>query len=92
MSKEVYNPQSGVVVELFNYWSNLMHVGDTTPDLCRYPSQTSALLRQPGGFGWQPLGNVRLLGQPTVEVITSNHDSINTEYREIQRNAQDMIL
>lgn len=75
MSKEVFDPLSGTKRELFQYWSNLMHAGDTTPDLCRYPSQTSALLRQPGGFGWQPLENTSLLDQPTVEVM--NHDAMN---------------
>ena len=55
------------VTQVFSFWAKLMVIGDASPDLCRYPSQTSILSRH--GEGWQSLTATRTLAPPTVELL-----------------------
>ena len=71
MSKEVEveNEAHGVeVVQRFDFWARLMVTGDASPDICRYPSQTSILSRN-GDPAWQALSANPNLHQPTVELL-----------------------
>ena len=55
-----------VVREVFSFWAKLMVLGAATPDVCRYPSQSSVLARQ-SGEGWQSLSTANR--PPTVELL-----------------------
>jgi hypothetical protein len=57
--------EHGGIREVFSYWSKLMVLGAASPDICRYPSQTSILSRQ--GDGWQSLALT--MRPPTVELL-----------------------
>lgn len=72
ISKEVLSAENegvraGAVTQTFSYWSKLMVVGDASPDICRYPSQTSILSRH--NEGWQTLTTTRATLPPTVELL-----------------------
>jgi hypothetical protein len=43
-------------------------IGEGTPDICRYPSQTSKLVRN-GEPAWQTLSNTRTATPPIVELL-----------------------
>lgn len=72
MSKEIIST-GGVaarvsnVTQQFSYWAKLMVVGDASPDLCRYPSQSSILSSH--GEGWQTLPTTASLQPPVVELL-----------------------
>ena len=58
-----------VIAQRYAFWARLAMLGDAADfDLCRYPSQTSVLIRQ-GVAGWQSLSNPRQIHPPTVELI-----------------------
>jgi hypothetical protein len=42
--------------------------GQGTPDICRYPSQTS-ILQMDGNGAWLPLAENRSMRAPTVELF-----------------------
>ncbi|CAB9523658.1 expressed unknown protein [Seminavis robusta] len=73
ISKEVLSTENaegvraGAVTQTFSYWSKLMVVGDASPDICRYPSQTSILARH--NEGWQTLTTTRATRPPIVELL-----------------------
>lgn len=66
-TEQAHNPRAGAVTQTFSYWSKLMVVGDASPDICRYPSQTSILARH--NEGWQTLTTTRATEPPTVELL-----------------------
>lgn len=45
MSKEVEDEATHEISQLFSFWAKLLVTGDASPDVCRYPSQTSILSR-----------------------------------------------
>lgn len=58
-----------MIAQRYAFWARLSMLGDASDyDLCRYPSQTSILIRQ-GVAGWQSLSNSRHVQPPTVELI-----------------------
>jgi hypothetical protein len=57
----------GDISQVFCFWAKLMVVGDASPNLCRYPSQTSVLLRH--GEGWQSLSTTLAVEPPIVELL-----------------------
>lgn len=62
----------GWVKQVFSFWAKLMVIGDGSPDICRYPSQTSRLMRGTGDGvqgGWQCLASTRTMTPPTVELL-----------------------
>jgi hypothetical protein len=61
VTKEVY--------QTYSFWAKLADVGDASPDVCRYPSQTSILRRDDPSFGWQSLSSTRLIQPPIVELL-----------------------
>jgi len=74
MSKEVLSTETaegdtraGAVTQTFSYWSKLMVVGEASPDLCRYPSQTSVLARH--NQRWNTLTPTLFTRTPTVELL-----------------------
>lgn len=72
MSKEVetINAETGhpEITQVFSFWAKLMVIGDATPDICRYPSQTSILSRN-GDPAWQSLSSTRTIAHPLVELL-----------------------
>lgn len=54
-------------VEVFSYWAKLMVIEDTSPDICRYPSQSSILARL--NEGWQGLYTTGSMRSPTIELL-----------------------
>jgi hypothetical protein len=58
---------AGEVVQIFSFWSKLLVIGDASPDVCRYASQSSILERHQEG--WQSLGTTRATQPPTVELF-----------------------
>ncbi|KAG7362202.1 F-box domain containing protein [Nitzschia inconspicua] len=64
-SEEDHEIEQDGIREVFSYWSKLMVLGAASPDVCRYPSQTSILSRQ--GDGWQSLAVTQR--PPTVELL-----------------------
>mmetsp|Transcript_51876 Transcript_51876/g.155688 ORF Transcript_51876/g.155688 Transcript_51876/m.155688 type:complete len:471 (-) Transcript_51876:219-1631(-) len=72
ISKEVetINAESGSpeITQVFSFWAKLMVIGDATPDICRYPSQTSILSRN-GDPAWQSLSSTRTIAPPLVELL-----------------------
>ena len=67
MSKEV-ECGNGEIKQVFSFWSKLMVIGDASPDICRYPSQTSILSRN-GEAAWQSLSSTRATNPPVVELM-----------------------
>lgn len=67
MSKEKVDG-SGRIEQNFSFWAKLMVTGEATPDICRYPSQTSILSRN-GEPAWQPLTSTQTLDPPVVELL-----------------------
>ena len=55
------------VQEVFSFWARLMVTGDATPDICRYPSQSSILARH--DEGWLSLSPTRSTRPPTLELL-----------------------
>lgn len=74
MSKEDQDSATHEIVHIYSYWAKLMMVGDASPDVCRYPSQTSVLSRN-GDPAWQTLaleldrGAITPLAPPIVELL-----------------------
>jgi len=68
MSKEVEDSTTHEITQVFSFWAKLMVIGDATPDICRYPSQTSILSRN-SDPAWQPLASTRSINPPTVELL-----------------------
>jgi len=66
MSKEV-DTKDGVRQE-FSFWVKVMVAGEGSPELCRYPSQTSIISRN-GDPAWLSLSPNRTTAPPTVELI-----------------------
>ena len=58
---------SGQITQVFSFWAKLMVVGDASPDICRYPSQSSILQRH--GEQWNSLATSRDLRPPIVELL-----------------------
>jgi hypothetical protein len=67
MSKEIID-ETGSVKQMFSFWAKLMVIGEATPDICCYPSQTSILSRT-GEHAWQSLSNSRTTTPPIVEIM-----------------------
>jgi len=67
MSKEV-ETGDGEVKQEFSFWAKLMISGQGTPDICRYPSQTSILQRD-GDDAWLPLAQNQTMQPPNVELL-----------------------
>lgn len=73
LSKEVVVTESregvqvGQVTQVYSFWAKLMVIGDASPDICRYPSQSSILARH--NEGWQALSTTRAMRPPTVELL-----------------------
>jgi len=59
--------QVGEVIQNFAFWSKLMTIGDASPEICQYPSQSSVLARHEEG--WASLDVVADLQPPTVELL-----------------------
>jgi len=57
------------VRQTFSFWSKLMVIGDASPNICRYPSQTSILQRHDDTGGWQNLSTTRTVQPPVVELL-----------------------
>ena len=68
MSKEVQDSTTHEITHRYSYWAKLMVTGDASPDVCRYPSQTSVLSRN-GDPAWQTLSNNELIDPPIVELL-----------------------
>ena len=66
MSKEIID-ETGNVKQIFSFWAKLMVIEEGTPDICRYPSQTSVLSRN-GEPAWQSLTRTRTTTPPVVEL------------------------
>lgn len=75
---EIYG--NSVVRQTFSFWAKLMVIGDASPEICCYPSQTSILttpIRNGNGEanphhhqgGWQPLVSTQSVHPPTVELL-----------------------
>ena len=56
MSKEEQDMVTHEISHSYYYWAKLMVSGEASPDVCRYPSQTSVLSRN-GDPAWQALSN-----------------------------------
>ena len=67
MSKEKVDGK-GRFEQKFSFWAKLMVTGEATPDICRYPSQTSILSRN-GEPAWQPLTSTQSVDAPVVELF-----------------------
>lgn len=67
MSKEIID-ETGTVKQMFSFWAKLMVIGEATPDICCYPSQTSILSRN-GEPAWQSLSSTRSTSPPIVELL-----------------------
>lgn len=68
MATEAHNGvEVGEVTQVFSFWAKLMVIGDASPDVCRYPSQTSILSRH--NEGWQSLSTHRAIRPPIVELL-----------------------
>mmetsp|Transcript_5545 Transcript_5545/g.10554 ORF Transcript_5545/g.10554 Transcript_5545/m.10554 type:complete len:326 (-) Transcript_5545:1112-2089(-) len=67
MSKEV-KTEDGQIKQEFFFWARLMMNGQGTPEMCRYPSQTS-ILQKDGNGAWFPLADNRSMRAPTVELF-----------------------
>eukprot|EP00984_Skeletonema_dohrnii_P030039 scaffold21143_cov120-Skeletonema_dohrnii-CCMP3373.AAC.2 len=65
MSKEEQDSTTHEITHRYSYWAKLMVSGDASPDVCRYPSQTSVLSRN-GDPAWQTLSN----NEPNNEPIS----------------------
>jgi len=59
--------RAGEVTQLFCFWAKLMNIGDASPDICRYPSQSSILGQH--NDGWQTLTTTRNIVPPRVELL-----------------------
>lgn len=57
----------GEITQVFSFWAKLMVIGDASPDICRYPSQSSILAHH--GEGWRSLSATRHIQPPTVELL-----------------------
>jgi hypothetical protein len=55
------------VTQQFAFWAKLMVIGDASPDICRYPSQSSILSRH--NEGWQSLMTTRAVQPPALELL-----------------------
>lgn len=55
------------ITQVFTFWAKLMVVGDASPDICRYPSQSSILARH--GERWNSLATSRDFRSPNVELL-----------------------
>ena len=67
MSKEVEDDtNNNEIGQMFSFWAKLLVTGEASPDVCRYPSQTSILSRD-GEPAWQSL-NVQIT-PPVVELL-----------------------
>ena len=66
---EVAEMGSPLISQRYAFWARLSMLGDASDyDLCRYPSQTSVLVRQ-GVAGWQSLSRHGHVQPPTVELL-----------------------
>ncbi len=67
MSKEVVN-ELGELKQEYCFWAKLMSMGEVSPEIAKYPSQTSILSRndQPA---WTSLPSTRMMIPPTVELF-----------------------
>jgi hypothetical protein len=61
--------RAGDLAQVFSFWVKLMVIGDASPDICRYPSQTSILARNGRNEGWQTLSTTRTVEPPIVELL-----------------------
>ena len=68
MSKEVETEGDGEVRQEFSFWAKLMVAGEGSPELCRYPSQTSVVSMH-GDSAWHSLSRNRTTAPPTVELL-----------------------
>ena len=68
MSKEVEDETTHEISQTFSFWAKLMVTGDASPDVCRYPSQTSVLSRN-GEPAWQSLSSTVDMAPPIVELL-----------------------
>jgi len=59
--------EAGDVTQVFSFWAKLMVIGDATPDICQYPSQSS-ILASHQDF-WQTLPTIPTTQPPTVELL-----------------------
>eukprot|EP00804_Cyclotella_cryptica_P002095 CCRYP_006516-RA/>CCRYP_006516-RA protein AED:0.09 eAED:0.09 QI:225/1/1/1/0.5/0.33/3/96/542 len=66
MSKEVEDEATHEISQMFSFWAKLMVTGDASPDVCRYPSQTSILSRD-GEPAWHSLTDH--IAPPIVELL-----------------------
>ena len=55
--------------QIFSFWAELMRSGEASSDVCRYPSQTSILVRGEVQHGWQSLENTLDIHPPIVELL-----------------------
>jgi hypothetical protein len=59
----------GEISQRFSFWANLMETGNASPEICRYPSQTSILTRHGQAEGWHSLSTTRTIQPPVVELL-----------------------
>eukprot|EP00980_Cylindrotheca_fusiformis_P024250 scaffold11680_cov142-Cylindrotheca_fusiformis.AAC.8 len=57
----------GEVTQVFSFWAKLMVIGDASPDICRYPSQSSILGHHQEQ--WNSLATNRNPTPPIVELL-----------------------
>ena len=55
--------------QVFSFWVKLLVTGEASPDICRYPSQSSILGRDNRNEGWQSLSTTHDLEPPIVELM-----------------------
>jgi hypothetical protein len=68
MSKEV-ETEDGAVRQECSFWAHLMLRGMGTSDICRYPSQTSAVFSRDGREAWLALSPSQTMQSPIVELL-----------------------
>jgi len=68
MSKEV-ETEDGAVRQECSFWAHLMLRGMGTSDICRYPSQTSAVFSRDGHEAWFPVSPNQTMQSPIVELL-----------------------
>ena len=68
-AESINDVREGDIIQIFSFWAKLMFIGDASPDICRYPSQSSILGRNNRNEGWQSLQRTQGLDPPTVELV-----------------------
>eukprot|EP01082_Thalassiosira_pseudonana_P011969 g10042.t1 g10042 contig4:1112616-1113995(-) len=68
MSKETEDETTHEISQHYSFWGRLMVTGDASPEVCKYPSQTSLLSRN-GEPAWSSLTPNNDVAPPIVELL-----------------------